>query len=269
MNDPATEYVFRLLLGFALIGGGVFTAVRPKYVSSIERMFRGDYPNLGWEFKVRLSHVLEARVRAESINTRLTRILGILAALTGVVELIPTVPMLLPYAIGCVALAFQILAIFLQVRGVTTRRVASLAPRRTPIGLPPVLLIGAALCLAGTAGFAVKVMLPVNGLSAVFVLLSMVVMFMVAYRIAVSPALLLGEDAQMEFFVDERLRVVRASSVIFVACALGTLSTSSIFRNGSLTDQGLLMQMVAYLGSITVGLTTVLLQRRPKPSQPA
>lgn len=277
MNDPATDHAFKLAIGLFMIALGIFMLVRPEALSSIDAAVGGSYPNLGWELKARLRQVVNARVQAESINMRFTQVLGIITAILGVVELVPAVPILLPYVTACVALAFQVLAVYLQVRRATTRRAASLAPRKTPVGLPPLMLIGATVCLAGTAAYAALVT-PTVGSSAMFVIFSMVVMFAVAWRIAVSPALLLGADVQIESFVDERLRVVRTSSIVNLACMVGflgiifaphkdTTDVTSVIQ--VIADPLLATQIIATFGFLVVGGTMVYLHRKPVPSLPA
>ncbi|MGC1380882.1 MAG: hypothetical protein WA814_07645, partial [Candidatus Baltobacteraceae bacterium] len=41
----------------------------------------------------------------------------------------------------------------------------------------------------------------------------------IAWRIAGAPALLLGDDPQIEYAVDERVRASRATSIALLACA--------------------------------------------------
>jgi len=42
-----------------------------------------------------------------------------------------------------------------------------------------------------------------------------------AWRIATAPSLLLGEDPQVEYAIDQRLRVGRATGIAVLACAPG------------------------------------------------
>ncbi|HYL26379.1 MAG TPA: hypothetical protein VEW74_01025, partial [Candidatus Nitrosotalea sp.] len=100
------------------------------------------------------------------------------------------------------------------------RRVAPRARRTAWQSLPPLALVAATVCLLGAATFAVY---PQFRLGAIIVIVAALALLAVAYRVAIAPALLFGNDAQLEYLVDEHLRFSRAMNLLALACAPPTV----------------------------------------------
>ncbi|HEX4861786.1 MAG TPA: hypothetical protein VFV07_11155, partial [Rhizomicrobium sp.] len=104
---------------------------------------------------------------------------------------------------------------YLQFRRAVERRVAPLVRRSPFTALPPLLIAGIACSLASALALAVY---PPERFGALVVAASTLLLGAVAWRIANAPALLVGLDPQLEYAVDERVRVGRARNVANLAC---------------------------------------------------
>ena len=90
--------------------------------------------------------------------------------------------------------------------------------RRSPFeALPPALIGAFAGCFLGVLAVA-AIAAPYRA-GSIAVAASMLVLAWIAWRIAGSQAVMFGEDPQLEYAVDERLRVSRASATVALACA--------------------------------------------------
>ena len=162
--------------------------------------------------------VLAARTDAEGTDAY-TRYAGVFTIAMAAIGLIPAVPYVLPYAASCLALAGTLLA-YLKFRRMSERRIAPLVRRTAWTSLPPVVVAAWAICLAGAGAFAV---FPQYRIGAIAAVISGIALCAIAWRVAIAPAILFGDDAQLEYLVDEHVRFCRATGLISLACAPSTV----------------------------------------------
>jgi hypothetical protein len=174
--------------------------------------------NLSPAERERVNRVVATREDAEGISSAYGRYLGVAAFGLAGLELVRAIPFIVPYALFCLAGAAIMLLAYLQFRRATSQRVAPLV-RRSPFTALPPWIIAAIACSLGVSLWLVAY--PPERLSALIVALSTVVLGVIAWRVAVAPALLVGVDPQWEYAVDERLRIFRARSIANFACAPG------------------------------------------------
>ncbi len=164
----------------------------------------------------RFDRVVDAREEAEGISANYGRLLGAIAIALAALETVRAVPFIVPYAVFCLAGATLTMLAYLQFRRAVERRVAPLV-RRSPFTAFPPLIIAAVAC-----SFFVALALaayPPERLGALAVAASTLVLGVIAWRVANAPAMLLGIDPQLEYAVDERVRICRARTVANLACA--------------------------------------------------
>lgn len=200
--------IARIFNSATLLLLGIFQIAAPRCFWGLSIYFKGA--------QERIKRVLKARERAEGDSDAFMRYTGVFTIVMAGLALIKSVPFVLPYALSCLALAAAVVASYLHFRRATERRVAPLVRRTIWTSLPPLAMFSTAICLLGAASFAVYPELRV-GLSIVIV--SALVLLGVAWRVATAPAILFGDDSQVEYLVDERLRFCRAMSLVALACA--------------------------------------------------
>jgi hypothetical protein len=118
------------------------------------------------------------------------------------------------------ALAVATLLAYLKFRRLSERRIAPLVRRTAWASLPPLVIAAWAICLAGAAAFAV---FPQYRIGAIAAVVSGIVLGAIAWKVAIAPANLFGDDAQLEYQVDEHVRFCRATGLISLACAPSTV----------------------------------------------
>jgi hypothetical protein len=220
--------VARIFMAATLLFLGVFQIAAPRCFWGLSVYFKGAWrlampggsPTLE---QARLKRVLEARERAEGDSDAFMRYAGAFTIAMGGVGLIQSVPLVLPYAMSCLGLAAGVIASYLHFRRVTERRVAPLVRRTVWTSLPPLAMLATAICLLGAASFAVY---PEFRLGVAIVIVAAVALLGVAWRVATAPAILFGDDSQLEYLVDEHLRFCRAMSLVALACAPPTVLVS-------------------------------------------
>jgi hypothetical protein len=201
---------------FILAALGVVQTFRPAWFYGAAASFKGALVKLSPEQAARLRRVLAARCSAEGGSPNATRYVGLLGVAMAALEFVPDIPFVVPYAIYCIGGALGMLAAYFHVRRATQRRTAALV-RRSPFdALPAALIAASAGCFAGVAIFAAYSPYRAGALA---VGASMLVLMWIAWRIAGSQAVIFGDDPQLEYVVDERLRVGRATGVAALACA--------------------------------------------------
>ncbi len=211
-----TELWGRVLMSIILAGLGTWQIVFPKRFYGADMFFRCGFGDLTPEQSERLRRVLDARCDAEGVPISPTRYTGFLGIAMAALEFVPAMPFVIPYAIYCLAGALTILASYLHVRRATERRTAPLV-RRSPLDALPPLLIGAFVgCFLGV--LAVIAIQPYRA-GSIAVAAAMLILAWIAWRVASSQALMFGDDPQLEYAVDERLRVSRATGTVALACA--------------------------------------------------
>jgi hypothetical protein len=207
--------ISRLFTAAVIIGIGLAVLRWPQCYTSVRRYFKrvGELPP---SERDRVDRVLAARKEAEDIPAAYGRYLAMTILALGVLGLLPVVPMVLPYALLCLAFAGFTLLAYLRFRRATERRVAPLVRRSALRVFSPVLVAAMICCFIATVGLAAY---PPQRVSAIIAVIAMLVLGFVAWRIAEAPALLLGDDPQWEYAVDARVRICRARDVAALACA--------------------------------------------------
>ncbi len=215
----------RMLTAFTLLFLGIYEIVTPRCFWGLSMYFRGiwrlalpsEAPGTEAE---RLRLVLAARARAEGDSDTAIRCAGAFTTAMAGLVLVPSVPFVLPYALSTLGMAAAILITYLRFRRVTERRVAPLV-RRTPWkSLPPIAIIATVVCLLGAGAFGAYAEFRI---SALIVIVCAIALLSVAWRVAMAPAILFGDDSQLEYFVDEHLRFCRSMNLVALACAPPTV----------------------------------------------
>lgn len=206
----------RMVTAAALAILGILQIVRPGCFWGISMYFKGARAAFSSAQRERLAKVLAARAAAEGDTDVYSRYVGGFTILMAALALLPSVPFVLPYSLSCLAMALSTLLSYLQFRRATERRVAALARRNVWASLPPPAMTATAICIVGACLFAFY---PQFRAGVAIVVLAAIVLVGVAWRVAVAPALLFGDDSQIEYLVDEHLRLSRATSMLSLACA--------------------------------------------------
>lgn len=203
-------------MAVAMVAAGLAAFAWPRCFAGVAGYFTRWSAKLPPPEQERLSRVVDAREEAEGISANYGRLLGVIAILLAALEAIRAIPPILPYALFCLAVATITLLAYLQFRRAVERRVAPLV-RRSPFTALPAVLI-AAIALSFLAMIALGAY-PPERFGALVVAASTLLLGIVAWRIATAPALLFGVDPQLEYAVDERVRIGRARSIANLACA--------------------------------------------------
>ncbi len=214
-TDQAARGVTLLMV--ALLG--ILEITTPGCFGGIRLYFRGARAALAPEQRERLARVLAARTDAEGTDAYM-RYAGAVTIAMAAIGLIPTVPSVVPYAASCLALAVATFLAYLHFRRQSERRIAPLARRTAWTSLPPLVMASWAICLAGAAAFAV---FPQYRIGAIAAIVSGIALCAIAWRVAIAPAMLFGDDAQLEYLVDEHVRFCRATGLVGLACAPPTV----------------------------------------------
>lgn len=214
------DQLARLVTAGALVFLGVLQIVAPSCFWGMSLYFKGTRAAFSPDQRERLARVLTAREQAEGNTDVYLRFVGILTIAMAPIALIPAVPFVLPYSISCVAVAAAILLSYLHFRRATERRVAPLVRRSVWASLPPLAVAATVVCLAGAASFGAY---PQFRMGVLVVTLAALVLFAVAWRVATAPAMLFGDDSQLEYLVDEHVRFSRATNLLALVCAPPTV----------------------------------------------
>jgi hypothetical protein len=210
------ELVTRWAMAVAMVAAGLAAFAWPRCFAGVAGYFTRWSAKLPPPQQERLSRVVDARERAEGISANYGRLLGVAAILLAALEAIRAIPPILPYALFCLSVATITLLAYLQFHRAVVRRVALLV-RRSPFTALPGVLIGA-IAFSFLAMIALGAY-PPERFGALVVAASTLLLGIVAWRIATAPALLVGVDPQLEYAVDERVRIGRARSTANLACA--------------------------------------------------
>ena len=190
---------------------GLYMATQAGYFAQVCGIFsRIVVPDLATA--ERLKAALLRRKSAEGISMNLGWIVAVVAflcaGLTWFTDVVPQVW----YAVLCLTISGTFGIVLLRLRTALTKRAAQLAPRRVgaPLWVFILALISAVSLLAFTEDRALM-------LAAVLVMISCIVTTAIAWRVATMPALLTGEDPDVEAFVDDRLRRTRTLMILIYA----------------------------------------------------
>jgi hypothetical protein len=252
------DQLARGVTAVTLCGLGILEIARPGCFGGIWMYFRGARAALSPDQRERLERVLEARTAAEGATVRYMRYAGAFTIAMGALALVPSVPYVTAYAATSLGLAVAMLLAYLQFRRATAKRVAPLVRRNAWASLPPLAIAPAAICTLGAAAFAVFPQFRVGAITAV---VSALVLCWIAWRVAVAPALLLGNDPQLEYRVDEHVRCCRATGLIALGCAPPTvivlLGYASLPGNDPIVNGITLLVLVAFAIAQAVSINPI------------
>lgn len=198
---------------FAVFGIGVL--VMPRSEIGAKRT--------GWLLRVedesvksRVQAALRKRCEMEKIAPFVKIIPGAVSLIvSAVAALTPVEPGVL-YGIVLLSGALSMTLAFVQLRNRQPVRVAVLSRRSASAVIPAIWFAAAAL--QGVLALSV-LRVQADALGAVFVCVSTLACTILAWRVTEMPALLAGDDVEVERLLDERLRFHRAASVLFLALA--------------------------------------------------
>jgi hypothetical protein len=233
-HAEAIDTFFRLLTVAVVIGVGISEFGWPQRYIAPRRLF-GCAPGADSQQQARFEAAVAARQIAEDVPLSYGRVLGIATIVLGLTGLLPFVPVILPYALSCLAVASFALLAYLRFKRATTRRFAPLV-RRSSVAVVSPIAIGAILCCA--LGMLALASDPAYRVSALIAAAATLMLGYVAWRIAQAPALLLGGDPELEYAIDERLRVARARNIAAVACAPAVVVIGFAYPGLLVTYQG-------------------------------
>ncbi|HEY5256754.1 MAG TPA: hypothetical protein VIJ12_00040 [Candidatus Baltobacteraceae bacterium] len=189
----------------ALLFGSSFTSMRAAFARiRVDEATRG-----------RLLKAVDARESAEQSLVPYTRLVGLIALLCAALEFAP-VPPLLPYAFFVLALSVTALIVSSYALRALPKRVALLQARDAASVVPRYIFAVVSvqsLCALALVGE------PAYRLSAVAVCVAGIVSTFVGWRLTYAPARLLGDDLPVEQFVDQRIRLNRASMAVTMSGA--------------------------------------------------
>jgi hypothetical protein len=213
------EETVRIAMAGAVLAVGVASFLSPQCMFGVPGMMACSKGSLSPSQRERLSHALAARRNAEGIFGRgYGRLFTVLCVAAAGMEFVPGVPYVLPYAIICIGLALITYLGYIQFRRAADRRVAPLERRSVLAALPLISIVSMLGALAAALMFTIY---PPLRLGALAVAAATLLLGVTAWRIATAPSLLLGEDPQVEYAIDQRLRVGRATGIAVLACAPG------------------------------------------------
>lgn len=168
------------------------------------------------ELKTRFEPVVARRRELEGDNEWAWRVTGASAALFGVLVMLKVLSPVIGYALLCADLAIVTSQIYLSMRNRSERRAASLQPRTPTTAVPALWYAGAGLSALLSL---VLVIYPSLRISALIVTAACAAIIVVAMRTAHMAALLAGDDADIELYIDNRLRWSRVSGLLVLAYA--------------------------------------------------
>lgn len=200
----------------AMVLVGLGALAWPRCFAGVAGYFTRWATKIPADERERLSRVVDAREEAEGISAAYGRLLGVAAIVLAALEAVRGIPFVVPYSLFCLAAATVMLLAYLQFRRAVERRVAPLVRRSPFTALPLVLIIAIACSFLASVALAAY---PPERIGALVVAASTLLLGIVAWRIATAPTLLIGLDPQLEYAVDERVRVGRARSIANLAIA--------------------------------------------------
>jgi hypothetical protein len=213
----------------------------------------------------RLRAVLDRRDELEGLGRKPVIVGSISYFLFGLLCLLRIVTPAIAYALACADVALMFAWMYARVRNRSQRRAASLAPRRQISVVPPLAFVGALLAAGVPLLFATDATLRVPAL---LVSLSSLAIVVSAWSIAGMAAVLVGDDPDLEVYVDERIRRARVCSMLGLAYAVIPVFVAVVTRDAP----NLPMYNYAFAASMTLTLMFFLwfaidfMQRRtPRP----
>ena len=196
----------------AFAGLGIFMLWRPTRFANIEAYFCR--MRIGCAIRDRIMAAAERRKSIESISPVLGRGIGAFSILCSVIAALTRYPASMLYAIFCLGFAGFLGAAYLQLRNTQSKRAATLEIRSPFSVLPAYWYV---LAFAAALFPLVDISSPTLRIAAIIVSVCSLTLILVAWRLALAPALLTGEDSDAERFVDDRLRFIRTASTLVFA----------------------------------------------------
>ncbi len=211
MADFAYWYITIVLIALGA-GGLVFS----RYMSDLKLNFRYELrdPAIG----ERLRAILDRRRVLEGVGSRPILFASISYLAFGLLCAARVVTPAVAYALACADSAIVLALVFARVRNRSERRAAALAPRRQTNVVPPLGYMGAFVAAAIPLMLISDVQLRVP---AIVVAISSLAVLAAAWWTAGMAAVLVGDDVDLEVYVDERLRRVRVCAMLALSYAIG------------------------------------------------
>jgi hypothetical protein len=215
LHLQSPETLARIVWAVAVLAAGAVMIRRREFGCYAYCSFGSD-AEFSAEQSSRISRTLSARRQVEAPVRPWRIAVGVLAVLAAVLELVPAIPYAIPYTVFCLGFASSQLICYAGMRRASQRRAAALIPRSPQQVLPPFLVAAVGATLIG-----VLLVAPVPALrvAALVAVVSTLILLWIAWQIASSRALLVGEDPKIEYAVDERLRASRVANLAALACA--------------------------------------------------
>lgn len=226
MNSDQFSYWYISLFLMAL---GVVGLIAGRTCSSIKCNFWVELrdPVIG----PRLRAVLDRRDELEGLGRKPVAIASISYLVFGLLCLLHIVTPAIAYALACADVALMFAWMYARVRNRSQRRAASLSPRRQINVVPPLALVGALLAGALPLLFMTD---PNLRVPALLVSISSFVIVLSAWSVAGMAAVLVGDDPDVEVYVDERIRRSRVVSMLALAYAVIPVFIAVVTRDASI-----------------------------------
>ncbi len=213
MSEQIADLVSRVVPALVIAAAGIAYLLAPSLLSAVRPYF--SKLRLDASGRARLDAVLKARTQAENVPAWLGRLLGAVSLGLAALYLAPGISPILPYTAWCLAYAAACLAAYVAFKRASDRRAAVLRSRHPfeALSLPVVgSLIAAVAAMFGIAAVT-------RDSYAALVAVGAAVAIWIGWRLAESPALVLGDDVAVEIFVDHRLRLMRAVNTAAIGIA--------------------------------------------------
>lgn len=212
------------IVGFLLLFGLRYL-IRPERFGTLRGVF--DDVCIDGSLKERFEIALDRRDRAEGLGTAPGRALGIVALTLSIPAALTNVAPAIWYAMSLLGASLAIATFYLRMRLTTRRRAASLSPRSAGRVVPAIWFLLGALDVVAMLPYCLH---PTTRLAAIIVAFSASLLLVVAWATAMMPSLLLGEDVEMEAFIDDRARANRARTfLVWIMCMAFVLASWSSF----------------------------------------
>jgi len=248
--------IFLMVLGVAGVIGS-------RYLSSIRCNFLFELrdPIVG----TRLRAVLDRREALEGLGRRPIIVASISYFFFGLLCLLHVVTPAIAYALACADVALMFAWMFARVRNRSQRRAASLAPRRQIAVVPPLAFVGALLVAAVPLVFVTD---PNLRVPALLVCVSSLAIVVSAWSVAGMAAVLVGDDADLEVYADERIRRSRVCSMLALAYAVVPVFVAVVTRdaaNLSVYNYAFVTSMILTVMFTTWCFIDFMQRRAPRP----
>jgi hypothetical protein len=261
MNADQFSYWY---ISFFLIAIGVAGLIASRFLSSLKCNFWLELrdPNIA----ARLRAVLDRRDELEGLGRMPVIVASISYLFFGILCLLHIVTPAIAYALACADVALSSAWAYARVRNRSQRRAASLAPRRQSSVVPPPAFLGALLAAAVPLLFVSD---PNLRVAALIVSLSSLAIVVSAWSIAGMAAVLVGDDPDLEVYVDERIRRSRVCSMLALAYAVIPVFIAVVTRDAAnlpVYNYAFVVSMVLTVMFLTWFFIDFMQRRAPRPN---